>query len=106
MTSSAILPILFVSVLGSYIMDYIVTHRLVLKNDPDLIIYSTFVKFLSSFVFMLIGYTIFYEYTGSPIIAWFIGVPLGILFQVAFIGVLYMVIPVPNVTTRPLTFLY
>jgi hypothetical protein len=99
--NSFILPLSIVSFFGSYLFDLVVTHNLILSNNPERHDYSDIIKFAPNFVFISVGFLLVKSMYGSTI-GWIFGVPIGILLHVLYVSWYYNTHPVPNVTTKPL----
>lgn len=97
MPASHFLGILIIAALGTFLFDMFITHDVVYHNHPDLWSYFFKIKFFPSILFMMTFY-LFFSAIFNPCVGWFIGIPLGLAADIAFVQSYYAVFPVPGVT--------
>ncbi len=86
--------IFLISLIGTFVFDLILTHTIQFQNMPDFLAYFIAIKFIPSFIIMLVVYNIF-EKRYDKKIAWLAGIPIALLIFVAFVQTYYGIYPIP-----------
>lgn len=85
-----------ISILGTFLFDLVVSHLIVYGNLPDILTYFIAVKLIPSFLIMTVFYLLILKVSNKMRrLAWFVGVPIGILIFVAFVQLYYGIFPIP-----------
>lgn len=87
--------IALISIIGTFLFDLVLSHLIIYQNLPDILTYFIAVKLIPSFLIMSAFYLLILKVSDMRRLAWFVGVPIGILIFVAFVQLYYGIFPIP-----------